>query len=96
MAHSHDQDAPDCEAAIAEVYAYLDGEMTEERRLAIAHHLEGCSPCFEAFDFEAELRMVVQTHCRNDDVPESLRIRIVEELRVVTTGEDSDEADAAR
>ena len=93
--HDHDQPTPDCEAALAEVYAYLDGEMTEEHRTRVAAHLEGCSPCFEAFDFEAELRMVIQTRCHNDEVPETLRLRIVEKLRVIGTDEPG-EADGGR
>ena len=32
-----------------------DGEAGEQ----IQHHLDGCAPCFEAYDFEAELRIVI-------------------------------------
>ena len=85
MAHHHDHPVPDCEAALAEVYAYLDGEMTDAQRSVVASHLEGCSNCFEAFDFEAELRIVIQTRCRDDAVPETLRMRIVEQLRIIAT-----------
>ena len=40
----HDHGEVDCEAALAEIYTYLDGELTEEKRQLIAGHLEGCSP----------------------------------------------------
>ena len=66
----HDHGPFDCEAALAEIYTYLDGELTDEKRVLIASHIEGCNPCFEAFDFEAELRMVISTRCRNDELPE--------------------------
>ena len=87
MNHDHDSesgaqfaDTPDCERALAEVYTYLDQELTEEMRVQIAAHLESCNPCFEAFDLEAELRMVISTKAHSVEVPESLRIRIEEKL----------------
>jgi mycothiol system anti-sigma-R factor len=89
----HEHEPTDCEAALAEIYTYLDGELTDEKRLLIAGHLEGCNPCIEAFDFEAELRMVISTRCRNDDVPETLRIRIAEKLTLIARGDDVDDGD---
>ena len=87
MNHDHDSrsgapfaGSPDCERALAEVYTYLDQELTEETRSQIASHLESCNPCFEAFDFEAELRMVIATKSQSVEVPETLRIRIEERL----------------
>ena len=68
----HDED---CEDAIRELYTFLDGELTDARRASIRGHLDGCHPCLEAFDFEAELRMVVSHHCR-ETVPEPLKQRI--------------------
>ncbi len=57
----------------------LDGELTESKRTQIREHLDDCSPCLEAFDFEAELRIVIKHRCR-DEVPESLRDRVAEKL----------------
>jgi mycothiol system anti-sigma-R factor len=65
----------DCEETIERLYHYLDGELTEERRFEIKRHLDDCSPCLEAYGFEAELRHVIAHHCR-DRVPEHLMIRI--------------------
>jgi anti-sigma factor (TIGR02949 family) len=74
--HHHDHDgSTDCEEALAEIYTFLDGELTEAKRQAIASHLEGCNPCVEVYDFEAELRMVISTKA-TEAVPESLRMRI--------------------
>jgi mycothiol system anti-sigma-R factor len=96
MDHDHHHDDPDapsnCEEALAEVYTYLDGELTDAKRLGIASHLGGCNPCFETFDFEAELRMVISTKAHADEVPETLRIRISEKLSTmrVERGADAD------
>ena len=91
--HDHQHEPVDCEAALAGIYTYLDGELTDEKRLLIAGHLEGCNPCIEAFDFEAELRMVISTRCRNDELPETLRIRIAQKLTLIARGDDVDGGD---
>lgn len=76
---------PDCEESLKELYEFLDGELTVERRSNIRVHLEGCQQCYEAFDFEAELRIVVSTRCR-EQVPDSLREKIADALRQVSEG----------
>jgi mycothiol system anti-sigma-R factor len=65
----------DCREAVELLYHYIDGELTEERRVLISHHLDDCPPCMQAFDFELELRVVVSQRCR-DRVPETLQGRI--------------------
>lgn len=64
-----------CEEALHELYHFLDGELTDERRTLISVHLDGCTTCLGAYDFEAELRRVVAERCR-ETVPEHLRLRI--------------------
>jgi len=65
----------DCSDALHELYGYLDGELTPGRREDITSHLNACGECFEAFDFQAELRQVVAHKCR-DEVPEALKARV--------------------
>ena len=64
-------DRDDCQSAISELYGYLDGELTDERRAAIHAHIDECSPCLDAFDFEADLRAVVSQKCK-EVVPDEL------------------------
>ena len=59
----------DCNETIERLYNYLDGELTDERRVEIKRHLDDCPPCLGAFDFEAELRVVIANRCK-DHVPE--------------------------
>jgi len=73
-------DDVNCREAIHTLYHFLDGELTEYRRVEIQQHLEGCLPCLEAYDFEAELKIVIARKCR-DDVPTSLRERIAKALQ---------------
>jgi len=71
--------AENCDNALAELYIYLDGQMDAEARERVEAHLKECSPCLEAFDFEAELRRVIADRCR-DRVPDGLRQRILAAL----------------
>ena len=69
----------ECREALEALYVYLDGELTEERRIIIKGHLDDCPPCSDAFDFTVELRQVVAQRCR-EEVPEALRLRIAQAL----------------
>ena len=79
----------DCAESLKELYSFLDGELTTERRTHIQVHLDDCLQCYEAFDFEAELRIVISARCK-EEVPEDLRSRVADALRQL--GEDSESA----
>jgi mycothiol system anti-sigma-R factor len=66
----------ECREALDRLYTLL----TDARRHDIQHHLDTCSPCLEAFDFEADLKLMVARRCR-DEVPEQLRIRVALAIR---------------
>jgi mycothiol system anti-sigma-R factor len=72
-------DMSQCQEAIHTLYDFLDGELTELRRRQITRHLDECAPCLEAFDFEAELKLVIARKCR-DQVPDALRERVYRAL----------------
>lgn len=82
LEHDH---GVDCSDAVHTMYHYIDGEIDDARRTQIAQHLESCLPCFEAFDFEAELRQLIAQRCR-DHAPETLLIRIQETIRIERNG----------
>jgi mycothiol system anti-sigma-R factor len=69
-----------CDETIERLYVYLDGELTEQRRLEITRHLDMCGPCVGAYGFEAELRKVIANRCK-DHVPDSLITRVAEALQ---------------
>ena len=68
-----------CQDALHELYGYLDGELTDDRRAAIHRHLDECQPCAEPYDFEAELREVVRRKCQ-EQVPDTLMAKVREAL----------------
>ncbi len=71
----------ECHEYLAEVHEFLDGELGRERRTVVQLHLERCGPCLDAYDFEAELRVVVSSSCRERQLPQGLRDRIASLLR---------------
>ncbi|HKY15023.1 MAG TPA: mycothiol system anti-sigma-R factor [Microthrixaceae bacterium] len=68
-----------CDDALNELYQFIDGELDDDGRARIESHLNNCSPCLEAFDFEADLRKVVAQRCQ-ERVPDELRQRILDAL----------------
>jgi mycothiol system anti-sigma-R factor len=68
-----------CQDALHELYGYLDGELTDDRRAAIHRHLDECQPCAEPYDFEAELREVVRRKCQ-EQVPDNLMAKVRDAL----------------
>jgi len=69
----------DCDEAVHQLYHYLDGELTEDRRQEIARHLDLCEPCAGAAGFEEEQRQVIANRCK-DRVPEALILRIADAI----------------
>ncbi len=69
-----------CDETIERLYFYLDGELTEQRRVEIARHLDLCGPCVGAYGFEAELRKVIAMRCK-DRVPDALIERVADALQ---------------
>ena len=69
----------DCGSAIHQLYHYLDGELTEQRRSEISEHLDYCAPCASAAGFETELRQVIADKCK-DHVPDSLMQRVAQQI----------------
>ena len=65
-----------CDETIRELEAFLDGALSEDGHHAIHAHLEGCSECLQAFDFQAELKQVIAKKCRTETMPEGLMERI--------------------
>ena len=71
----------DCREVLQRVYEFLDGEVDETNRGTIEGHLDGCTNCFEAFDFEAELRLMVRAKLAGEvPCPGHLREKILEAL----------------
>ncbi len=76
------QNPGDCRQAIEELYEFLDGELTQGNRASIDRHLDDCSHCFDAFEFQAELKALVSQKCRSE-LPDGLKNRVFAALRAL-------------
>lgn len=61
-----------CRETIAELDRFLDGELSDDARAHIHAHLDGCTDCLQAFDFQAELKAAIRRKCSHEDLPEGL------------------------
>jgi mycothiol system anti-sigma-R factor len=68
--------AADCTETLRELDLFLDGELEPKQYEAIRHHLDGCMDCLGAFDFHAELKIVIAQKCNNDEMPPDLLSKI--------------------
>jgi mycothiol system anti-sigma-R factor len=80
----------DCEDTLRELDTFLDDELAAKARKAIRAHLDGCPDCLQAFDFQAELKVMIAERCRRDDLPPGLLERIARCLE----GPPTDRSDA--
>ncbi len=76
----------ECRDIIATLYEFLDGELTDDRRVKVRHHLDRCGSCLEAYEFEAELREVVASRSR-----ERIPVHLLNRLQQIIDEERSKE-----
>jgi mycothiol system anti-sigma-R factor len=66
----------DCKQTLKELDAFLDGELSDQVRVQINEHIEGCVDCLQTFEFHAELKTVIRRKCSNDELPAGLLAKI--------------------
>jgi mycothiol system anti-sigma-R factor len=74
-----------CDDALANVYSFLDKEMTMIRLWRVRRHLKGCEPCCSAYTFEERLQVVIRQRLK-EDVPEEMMVRLRQVLRRESSG----------
>jgi len=71
----------DCQAAMRQLWDYLDGELSEERMEAMRGHLALCARCYPHYDFERAFLEAVAATRREHAAPGALRERVMAALR---------------
>ena len=66
----------DCTETLRELEPFLDGELAEEVRHHVHHHLDACPDCQQAFEFHLELKQAIRRKCNEDALPDSLISRL--------------------
>jgi mycothiol system anti-sigma-R factor len=71
----------DCHSAMAQLWDFLDEELTDERMTLVHRHLDECALCHPHAAFARQFLGALR-RCRSaDPMPETLRERVIETLR---------------
>ena len=68
-----------CSDVLDAVYDFLDGELDEEGRHRIRHHLDECGPCLAEFGLEEQVKAIVKRSC-SDPAPAELRAKVLRHI----------------
>ena len=73
---NHDSDDIGCIEAINDLYAYLDGELTDPETVAkFEHHLEHCAACYSRIELETALGRLIRNSAE-ENAPVRLQRRL--------------------
>jgi anti-sigma factor (TIGR02949 family) len=76
----------DCSEVLDHLYEYLDKEMPDRDCEKFKEHFDECSPCFEKYGLEQEVKKLVKRCCGHDDVPSDLRSKVMGRIETIRAG----------
>jgi mycothiol system anti-sigma-R factor len=83
--HGHlDHGRHECVVVIEQVWALLDGEVTDETRDELRVHLERCPACLRQYGVEERIKRLIATKCSGERAPEGLVQRVRMEISRTT------------
>ncbi len=74
-----------CKVTRAEIFQYLDGELSRDERADVERHLASCPDCSRLVTIERAFRAAYMERLRPDPVPESVRERAVRLLETLAS-----------
>ncbi|GAA1709667.1 hypothetical protein GCM10009809_02540 [Isoptericola hypogeus] len=83
--HEPAEGESECEHALVHLYEFLDSEMTADDEQRMRAHVAHCSPCLAELSVEELVKRLVKRSCA-ERAPETLRVRIHEQLTVMSFG----------
>ncbi|MGW7350611.1 mycothiol system anti-sigma-R factor [Streptomyces sp. NPDC054784] len=84
----------DCSEVLDHLYEYLDQEMPDRDCEKFKEHFDECSPCFEKYGLEQEVKKLVKRCCGRDDVPSDLRSKVMGRIEMIRAGDAAPEESA--
>jgi mycothiol system anti-sigma-R factor len=70
----------DCDSVMRQLWDYLDGELTVDRKAAIRTHLELCRRCHPQYEFEQSFLDAIAASGPAHSNPDRLRARLLAAL----------------
>ena len=74
--HDPDDGHTDCAVVIREVWALLDGEVTDDERERLRRHLDQCPACLRHYGVEERIKTLIATKCSGERAPSYLVERV--------------------
>ena len=62
-----------CPDYVANLYSYIDGELSAEEYEELRQHLLDCPPCLTEYERDMLLKKLVKRACGREQAPEQLR-----------------------
>jgi mycothiol system anti-sigma-R factor len=75
-----------CAEAVAQLWQYLDGELSDKDRAAVEEHLGFCRRCCGEAEFAAELRGFLAREAA-EELPEDVHARLLTTLDQIESNE---------
>jgi anti-sigma factor (TIGR02949 family) len=69
----------DCQALIAHLFVFIDGEIDEDRCAALQRHIDECPQCLGHVEFERAVKTIVRRKCEQS-LPEGVMQRLLDRL----------------
>ena len=71
-----------CNEVLAELEAFVDGELPAEKMGEFVEHLHECPPCLHRADFQAKVKEIFRKKCqRSSKAPDTLVVRVRQTIR---------------
>lgn len=74
----------DCAVVIRQVWALLDGEVTDETRTELQQHLDHCPACLRHYGVEERIKRLIADKCSGEKAPSYLVERVRLEISRTT------------
>ena len=66
-----------CPDYVANLYSYIDGELSAEEYEELRQHLLDCPPCLTEYERDMLLKKLIKRACACEQAPEQLRSSIL-------------------
>lgn len=81
----NDPEMVPCDHVIAQLWEYIDGELTAENATRVRAHLDICSRCFPQYDFQRAFKEFLQQSAQQP-MPPGVRRRVFEAILAEENG----------
>lgn len=79
----------DCTFVIANIYQYVDGELTGSTHLRIVEHIENCVDCANKVHFQASFKLLIKKNS-SYSIPSNVKSMIIQSITNQSEADNDD------